>query len=74
VVDQLSRFNIPFVLIETHEGLYRELLKEGMLVIHGDAKRHDILQTAGIARARGAFASSLITTPIILTSPSPPNP
>ncbi len=53
VVDQLSRFNIPFVLIETNEGLYRELLKEGMLVIQGDAKRHDILQTAGIERARG---------------------
>lgn len=53
VVDQLKRLHIPFVLIETNEGLYRELLKEGMLVIQGDAKRHDILQTAGIERARG---------------------
>jgi len=53
VVDQLRKMKVPFVLIETDEGLYRELLKEGLLVIHGDAKRHDVLQTAGIGRARG---------------------
>ena len=53
VVDQLRKMEVPFVLIETNEGLYRELLKDGLLVIQGDAKRHDVLQTAGIERARG---------------------
>src|SRR6202166_1391261 len=53
VVDQLSRVKIPFVLIETNEGLYRELLKDGVMVIQGDAKRHDVLQSAGIERALG---------------------
>jgi voltage-gated potassium channel len=53
VVDQLSRLKIPFVLIETNEGLCRELLKEKILTIQGDAKRHDILQAAGIEHARG---------------------
>jgi len=53
VVDQLNRLKIPFVLIETNEGLYRELLKEGILIIRGDAKRHDVLEMAGIRRARG---------------------
>lgn len=53
VVDQLKRHEIRFVLIETDEGLCRELLKEGVMVIHGDAKRHDVLMTAGIDRARG---------------------
>jgi voltage-gated potassium channel len=53
VVDQLNRLKIPFVLIESNEGLCRELLKEKVLAIQGDAKRHDILQTAGIERARG---------------------
>lgn len=53
VVDQLNRFEIPFVLIETNEGLYRELLGDGVPVIHGDAKRQDILVEAGIQRARG---------------------
>jgi voltage-gated potassium channel len=28
-------------------------LKEGVLVIRGDAKRHSVLQAAGIERARG---------------------
>ncbi len=53
VVDQLRKMKVPFVLIETNEGLYRELLKDGLLVIQGDAKRHDVLQTAGIERACG---------------------
>ncbi len=53
VVDQLNRFEIPFVLIETNEGLYRELVNDGVPVIQGDAKRHDVLLTAGIERARG---------------------
>ncbi len=53
VVDQLQRLEIPFVLIETNEGLYRELLNDKTPVIRGDAKRHDILVQAGIERARG---------------------
>ncbi len=53
VVDQLQRLEIPFVLIETNEGLYRELLTDKILVIQGDAKRHDVLLQAGITRARG---------------------
>lgn len=53
VVDQLARLQIPFVLIETNEGLYRQLLQGGILVVHGDAKRNDVLQAAGIERARG---------------------
>ena len=53
VVDQLNRLKIPFVLIETNEGICRELLKEGALVIQGDARRHDVLKMAGIARSHG---------------------
>jgi voltage-gated potassium channel len=53
VVDQLDRLDIPFLLIETNESLYRELLNEKTAVIQGDAKRHDILLRAGIDRARG---------------------
>ena len=53
VVDQLQRLEIPFVLIETNEGLYRELLNDKIPVIQGDAKRHDVLLQAGIDRARG---------------------
>jgi voltage-gated potassium channel len=53
VVDQLTRLEIPFVLIETNEEMCRALLKDKILVVQGDSKRHDILKTAGIERARG---------------------
>jgi voltage-gated potassium channel len=53
VIEQLNTAKIPYVLIETNEGLYRQLLQEGVLAIHGDAKRHSVLEEAGIARARG---------------------
>lgn len=68
VVDQLKRLEIPMVLIETNEGLYRELLKEGFLVIQGDAKRHDVL-LASIAPAASASSSTTMLT--ISTSPLP---
>ena len=48
VVDQLQRLEIPYVLIETNEGLYRELLSDRTPVIQGDAKRHDVLLKAGL--------------------------
>jgi voltage-gated potassium channel len=53
VVDQLNRLKIPFVIVETNEGICRQLLKDGLFVVQGDAKRHDVLKTAGIARAHG---------------------
>ncbi|MBI4468704.1 MAG: NAD-binding protein [Acidobacteria bacterium] len=53
VVDQLQRLGIPFVLIETNEGICQQALKEGILVVQGDAKRHAVLQAAGIERALG---------------------
>ncbi|HUK24780.1 MAG TPA: NAD(P)-binding protein [Terriglobales bacterium] len=53
VVEHLTRARIPFVLIETNEGLYRQILQENMVVLQGDAKRHSVLQAAGIERARG---------------------
>jgi voltage-gated potassium channel len=53
LIEELTRSRIPFVLLETNDGLYRQLLQEGVLVIQGDAKRHSVLEEAGIRRARG---------------------
>lgn len=53
VAEHLIQCKIPFVLIETEEGLYRQLLQEDMVVLQGDAKRHSVLEAAGIMRARG---------------------
>ncbi len=51
VIDQLVKATYPFVLIETNEGLCTELMKEGILVLHGSAKRRDVLMNARIERA-----------------------
>jgi voltage-gated potassium channel len=53
VIEQLNAAKIPYVSIETNEGLYRELLQEGVLLVRGDAKRRSVLEEARIARARG---------------------
>lgn len=53
LVDQLNRSAMPFVVLETNDELYRELLADGVPVIHGDAKGRDVLLSAGIERACG---------------------
>lgn len=53
VTDQLRKAAIPFVLIESNEGLYKEVVTAGMLAIRGDAKRSVVLMEAGIERAKG---------------------
>jgi voltage-gated potassium channel len=55
-VEQLRKAHIPLVLIELDEGLYRQLLAEGVPVVKGDAKRRAILTEAGIQRAKGICA------------------
>jgi voltage-gated potassium channel len=58
VVEELIRSNLPFVLIEINESLVKELLKEGLNVIHGDARRRGVLLNAGIKQAK--FICALI--------------
>ncbi|CUU05169.1 TrkA-N domain-containing protein [Candidatus Thermokryptus mobilis] len=58
VVDELIKLGLPFVLIETNESIVRELLKEGLNVIHGDARRRSVLLSAGIEQAK--FICTLI--------------
>ena len=53
VVEQLKRMKTPFVLIEKDESIYKELLSEGVPVVHGDANRKTILCAAGIDKAQG---------------------
>ncbi len=58
VVDELMKSGIPFVLIEVNESLAKELLREGINVIQGDARRKSVLINAGIERAK--FICTLI--------------
>lgn len=53
VLDQMEKAGISFVLVEIDEGICNELLKDGIPVVRGDAKRRDVLAQAGIERAKG---------------------
>jgi voltage-gated potassium channel len=53
VVQQLRKAQIPLVLIESNEGLYKEVVAEGIPVISGDGRQRNVLMDAGIERAKG---------------------
>jgi voltage-gated potassium channel len=53
VADRLTHSGMPFVIIETNDEPCRELLKDGVPVIQGDAKERDVLLSAGIEQALG---------------------
>lgn len=53
ILEMLVREGIPAVVIETNSTVVTELEEAGYLVIVGDATSEDVLQNAGISRARG---------------------
>ena len=53
VADILRAENTPYVVIETNEDLVNKMRDDGHLVLHGDATEDELLQQAGILRARG---------------------
>lgn len=57
VVNQFIRRDLPFVVIEQDENVVNELSEMGVLYILGDASKEEILQKAGVEKAKG-----LITT------------
>jgi voltage-gated potassium channel len=57
VVNQFLRRELPFVVIEQDEDVVNELSEMGVLYILGDASKEEILQKAGVEKAKG-----LITT------------
>ena len=55
VADILRSENTPYVVIETNEILVNKMRDDGHLVLHGDATEDELLQKAGIGRARGVI-------------------
>jgi len=53
ILEMLIREGIPAVVIESNSAVVTELEDAGRLVIVGDATNEDVLNNAGIARARG---------------------
>ncbi len=53
---ELKQENVPFVVIEGGEEASENLRDQGFLVIEGDATEDEILEEAGVARAKGLVA------------------
>ncbi len=53
---ELKAEDVSFVVVESHDELAEEMQEEGYLVLRGDATEDEVLEQAGIARARGLVA------------------
>jgi voltage-gated potassium channel len=72
VVDQRQRLKISMILIETKDGLYRQLLADRIPAIQGTPSATLCSPPASNARAGSASSSTMMLT--TFTSPSPPAP
>lgn len=57
ILQELGSTKRPLVIIERDKDRAEELEQEGLLVIHGDALHDEILERAGIKKARGIFCT-----------------
>jgi voltage-gated potassium channel len=57
VAAQLSRQQIPFVIVERDPGRLKTAIDDGALAVEGDASGEDMLKRVGIDRARGLIAA-----------------
>ena len=57
VCDVLDQNKVPFVVIEDKKELADHVKERGMLGIDGDALKPDVLEKAGIGRAKGVIAA-----------------
>jgi voltage-gated potassium channel len=57
VAAQLSRQQIPFVIVERDPGRLKTDIDDGALAVEGDASGEDMLKRVGIDRARGLIAA-----------------
>lgn len=54
---ELEHSGVPFVVVDINQGSLDRAAAEGMLVVAGDATRDEVLEEAGIRRARGLIAT-----------------
>ncbi|MBI3299036.1 MAG: potassium channel protein [Elusimicrobia bacterium] len=57
ILEELGKTNRPLVIVERDADRAAELEAEGRLVIHGDALHDEVLDKAGIRKARGIFCT-----------------
>lgn len=71
VAQSLSAEKVPFVLIDNVQELVEHMREEGYMTIHGDATQDEVLQSAGIERARGiicALSEDAFNVFVVLTA------
>jgi len=54
---ELKESGTPFVVIDNREDRVERAMQEGMLAVHADASRDEVLRDVGIARAKGLIAT-----------------
>ncbi|MCA1740274.1 MAG: potassium channel protein [Actinobacteria bacterium] len=57
IAREFSRDRVPFVIIEQEPEKVEEIFAEGYLAVLGEASNDDVLEEAGIRRARGLVAA-----------------
>ena len=57
LIEQFTRSNVDFIIIEKNVQRYEELLNQGYHVLHGDATDEEVLEKAGISRANGLVSA-----------------
>ncbi|NDL66994.1 potassium channel family protein [Anaerotalea alkaliphila] len=57
VIRQMEKSGTDFVVIETDDKQVAELRRDGVLTIRGDATHEDVLEEAGIQKAKGIVSS-----------------
>ncbi|NOT43632.1 MAG: potassium channel protein [Acidobacteria bacterium] len=57
IAAELAHQGVPFVVIERNPAKVAAIIERGWLAIEADASREDVLQKAGLARARGLIAA-----------------
>lgn len=56
-IDRLRREAADFVVIENDQTVYEQLTQAKVPAVHGDATRDEVLQAAGVGRAKGVITT-----------------
>lgn len=57
VIQRLRHEADEFVVIESDQAVYDQLVEDKVLAVHGDATRDEVLQTAGLCTAKGVITT-----------------
>ena len=57
IAEEFTNEGVDFVVIDREDSEVERSLEEGYLAIHGDASDNDVLEAAGVGRAKGLVAA-----------------